>query len=76
MYLQRREKSRTYFTSRTHPRSIGCQKWKRKKIIVNPFHSRTHLHLCTQCVVCYHLTVQLDPKTPQHPLPKHTHTHL
>lgn len=61
---------------------IGFQKWKRKEkkiyiyIIVNPFHSRTHLHIYPPvhpvCGMCrYRMTVQLDPQKPSTPLPTH-----
>lgn len=76
---RKRKKKKTYFTSMTE--IIGFQKWKRKEkiyiyIIVNPFHSKTHLHIYPPvhpvCGMCrYRMTVQLDPQKPSTPLPTH-----
>lgn len=77
---KKNKKKKNYFTSMTE--IIGFQKWKRKEkniyiyIIVNPFHSRTHLHIYPPvhpvCGMCrYRMTVQLDPQKPSTPLPTH-----
>lgn len=77
---KKNKQKKNYFTSMTE--IIGFQKWKRKEkkkniyIIVNPFHSRTHLHIYPPvhpvCGMCrYRMTVQLDPQKPSTPLPTH-----